>query len=158
MIRITKYRFDVFEIAAAGFGITGATQANPCVITAVGHTFINGDRVKISGVGGMVELNGQIYTVAGVAGNNLSLNDDNGANINSGGYGAYGAGGTVYMATRLETAHSTRRFGAIGDIGAMSAGGVVSLTRNNTLETHVKGTTDATNLTVSGAQLSLHRV
>ena len=37
--------------------ITGATQANPVVITATGHGHSNGDRVFIKDVSGMVEPN-----------------------------------------------------------------------------------------------------
>lgn len=44
--------------------LSGATAANPVVVTAVGHLFINGDSVTIAGVVGMVELNGNTYTVA----------------------------------------------------------------------------------------------
>jgi hypothetical protein len=43
--------------------ITGATQANPVVVTAVAHGRSNGDQVYITGVVGMTELNGNYYTV-----------------------------------------------------------------------------------------------
>ena len=36
--------------------ITGATAANPVVITSAGHGFSNGDKISISKVVGMVEL------------------------------------------------------------------------------------------------------
>ena len=53
-IRVYKDQTTTLETAA----ITGATQANPCVITAVAHGFSSGDRVSISDVVGMTELNG----------------------------------------------------------------------------------------------------
>ena len=54
--------------------ISGATQADPCVITATGHGFSNGDKVSIRGVVGMVELNLETaYTVANKATNTFEL-------------------------------------------------------------------------------------
>ena len=44
--------------------ISGATQANPVVITAVAHGFVNGDEVFISGVVGMKEINSRYFIVA----------------------------------------------------------------------------------------------
>jgi len=58
--------------------ITGATKANPVVITSVAHGFSNGDRVTISGVSGMVQLNGNTYTVAEVEENTFELFETNG--------------------------------------------------------------------------------
>ncbi len=49
---------------AAAATISGATAANPVVLTAVAHGFLDGDRVTIAGVVGMVELNSNTYTVA----------------------------------------------------------------------------------------------
>lgn len=44
--------------------ITGATSADPVVITAIAHGFSDGDEVDISDVVGMTELNGRRFTVA----------------------------------------------------------------------------------------------
>ncbi len=90
----TSYQITASSNATATIAtiaITGATQANPCVVTAVAHGRSNGDLVYIAGVGGMTQLNGNIYTVAGVAANTFQL-----SGINSTGYGAYTAGGFVY--------------------------------------------------------------
>ena len=43
--------------------VTGASKANPCQITIVGHGFATGERVRLSGLGGMVELNDLDYTI-----------------------------------------------------------------------------------------------
>lgn len=51
-----------FEGGSAG--IADITQADPCVITAVGHGFSDGDQVHLSGITGMDELEGNVYTVA----------------------------------------------------------------------------------------------
>ena len=79
--------------------ITGATQANPCVITAVGHPFSNGDSVRIYEVNGMTELNGNSYTVANKAADTFEL-----SGIDSTGYGAYVSGGEVANITNINTA------------------------------------------------------
>lgn len=153
------YEVDTFMIAASGTAITGATQANPCVMTAVAHGFSDGDRVKISGVSGMTQLNGQIYTVAGKTDDTFQLNDDNSGAINSGGYGVYsGPSGTVFLATSIDVAHTHRQFGAGANVvGSMSGGGIAALIGGDTLEAHMKNITDATNMTTESVQLSIIR-
>ncbi len=68
------------------FAVTGATQANPVVITAVGHTYSNGNTVRFETVPGMTELNYNYYTVAGVSGDTFQL-----SGIDGTGYGEYNA-------------------------------------------------------------------
>ena len=152
---------DVFMIAASGESITagGITQANPGVVNITGHSFNDGDRVKISGVSGMTEVNGQIYTVTGAGANDFQLNDDNGGNINTTGYGAYTSGGTVFLATCVDVAHAHRMFGAgAGDVGSFSGGGIAALVGGDTLEVHMKNISDATNMTTESIQLSIIRL
>lgn len=72
--------------------ISGATQANPCVITATAHGRSTGDRIVIAGVAGMTQLNNAQYTITVINANSYSLNG-----INSSGYGAYTSGGTAYV-------------------------------------------------------------
>ena len=87
--------------------ITGATQANPCVITSNAHGFANGDEVYISGVGGMTRLNGRRFIVAGVSANNFSLTDQvTGVGVNSTAFGAYTSGGTVARIYEIVTIYS----------------------------------------------------
>ena len=74
--------------------ITGATAANPCVITSNDHGLANGTKVSISKVVGMVELNLETaYTVASTATNTFAL-----TGINSSGFTAYTSGGVVTVA------------------------------------------------------------
>lgn len=76
--------------------ITGATKANPCVITAAAHGYSNGDWVRIFDVVGMTQVNQRTFKVANVATNTFELTDPNtGANINSTAYSTYTSGGTV---------------------------------------------------------------
>src|SRR5258705_11050491 len=75
--------------------ITGITQANPGVVTSNAHGFSNGDRVFVSGVVGMTQVNGNYYIVAGAAANTFQLHDLNGNNVDTTGFTAYSSGGTV---------------------------------------------------------------
>lgn len=93
---------DGGEILETAVNITNATQANPVVITAAAHGFSNGQDVYITGVVGMVELNGRTFRVANAAANTFELKDYQGNNINGTAYGAYSSGGTaarVYTVT-----------------------------------------------------------
>lgn len=70
--------------------ISGATQANPCVLTVTGHGFDAGDEVVVLSVVGMTQLNNRIFTVSAPATNTIALKG-----VNSTAYGAYISGGTV---------------------------------------------------------------
>ena len=71
--------------------ITGATNANPVVITAV-NTFSAGQQVDITGVEGMIELNGNRYTVANPTGTDFVLSGVDGT-----AFGVYTTGGTATL-------------------------------------------------------------
>lgn len=90
-----RFIFQGSPVLETGLAITGATQANPCVITVPGNAYNVGDDVFISGIVGMTQLNGRYFQVKAVAGNNVTLGDLNGNNINSTGYTAWSSGGTV---------------------------------------------------------------
>ena len=75
--------------------ITGATAANPVVITAAAHGFVNGNHVRILDVEEMKELNENVYVVADKTTNTFELNDDDGNNIDGTSFTAYVSGGTV---------------------------------------------------------------
>lgn len=53
--------------------ITGATQANPVVITANAHGYSSGDEVLLDGLGGMVELNTRWFPVTVLTVNTFSI-------------------------------------------------------------------------------------
>ena len=76
--------------------ISGATQADPCVVTtAASHGLSDGDVVEISGVAGMTELNGRSFVVANATVNTFELETLAGGSVDSTGYGAWSSGGTV---------------------------------------------------------------
>jgi len=68
--------------------ITGATNANPCVITSQGHSLQTGTLIYIGNVLGMTQLNSALYTITVVDADNFSLDG-----INSTGFGVYTKGG-----------------------------------------------------------------
>lgn len=79
---------------AATKPITGATQANPCVITSAGHGYSDGDVIMISSVVGMIQLNDRLYTVANKTDNTFEL-----SGVDSSGYTAYSSAGTLTKGT-----------------------------------------------------------
>jgi len=82
--------------------ITGATKAEPCVITAVDHGLENGDRIKIVGVSGMTQLNGNFYRIQGKTVDTIELIDedidDGVVEIDSSAYTTYSSGGQIQLA------------------------------------------------------------
>lgn len=93
-------REESLQSRAGGVAITGITQANPAVVTAVAHGYSNGDLVEIRSVTGMTQVNNRRFIIAGVTANTFQLQD-----INSTGYTAYAAGGTAHACfTRLTAA------------------------------------------------------
>jgi hypothetical protein len=76
--------------------VTGATQANPCVITSNGHNLQTGDRVTFNDdVGGMTQLRGNSYVVTRVSANTFSLSSLT-ATTDSTGFSAFTSGGTWF--------------------------------------------------------------
>jgi len=75
--------------------ITAITQASPAVITSAGHGLVDGQRVYLTGIVGMTELNGLAARVSAATADTFAIVDDSGANIDSTAYTAYTSGGTV---------------------------------------------------------------
>ena len=73
--------------------ITGATAANPVVITATAHGFSDGDIIAIHEVVGMVEINHTKFFVNNKTANDFELQDLTGTNVDGTGYTAYSSGG-----------------------------------------------------------------
>ena len=82
-----------WEYAGGSRAITGITQANPAVVTYSGSDiYQNGDKVRITGVVGMTQVNNLTFTVANV---NTGANTFELLGINSTGYTAYSSAGTL---------------------------------------------------------------
>ncbi len=85
-------------LAQASQNITGITKAAVAVVTYSGSdTYANGDRVYISGVVGMTQVNNREFAVANVdtGANTFELQDSGGNNVDSTGYDTWTSGGTV---------------------------------------------------------------
>lgn len=94
--KYVRFYSDGAPVLEASFPVTGATQANPCVITVVGNNFVIGDWIFLTGIGGMTQLNSRGYfQVTNVSGSSVTLADVNGNPINSLGFTAYTSGGTA---------------------------------------------------------------
>jgi|GEM_PF-6615092 len=145
-----EYQTYVYEVAASGSAITGATQADPVVITSASHGFSDGDEVLINSVAGMTELNNRIFKVADKAADTFELTDDGGASpandIDGSLFAAYTSGGVAYLATRTRV--GVRQKYAVGsDVEPGGDRSLVSLTAGNYLMAFVQGVTDDTDLT-----------
>jgi Flp pilus assembly protein TadG len=87
--------------------ITGATRANPVVVTSPNHGFNNGDKVFISGVNGMTQIRNNLnnsetkttqpkfWVVAGKTTNTFQLTRSDGSNANGTSWNAYTSGGSI---------------------------------------------------------------
>ena len=101
---VAEYRTD----------ITGITQADPCVVTAVAHGLTTGEFVRISDLGssmptarGMNELDGNRYAVTVLTADTVSLQDPiTGEDIDSSAYVVYVSDGSINLITRTQ-AYST---------------------------------------------------
>lgn len=87
--------------------ITGATNANPCQVTAA-NSYSAGDWVFITGVAGMTQLNGNTYIVGSATGAHFTLEDLNGNALDSTAYGTYTSGGTVARLLTVTTPYAAK--------------------------------------------------
>jgi hypothetical protein len=82
----------------AAITVTGITQASPAVVTtASAHGFADDQRVALTGVGGMTEINGTNYYVkSSPTPTSLELEESpTGPDLDSSGFTAYTSGGTI---------------------------------------------------------------
>ncbi len=152
------FEITAFEIALASSAITGATAADPVVVTALAHGFSDGDLVKIADVGGMVELNNRIFIVADKTDDTFELQDDGANDIDGGGFTAYTTGGTAHLAVLESDVHAHRKFVVASDVGMGGGGSIEALSVGNHLELYMKNVTDATNMTTEALTLKMKRV
>jgi len=78
--------------------ISGATKANPVVLTITATTLSNGDEIRVTDVKGTTELNNNTYKVANKATNTIELTSpDDDSNIDGTGFTTYISGGKVNL-------------------------------------------------------------
>lgn len=89
------FRFfkDYSAITESSINITGATAADPVVLT-VSQSWSDGDEIYIDGVVGMTELNGRFFKVNNRTSTTIELQDIDGNDVDGSGYTAYVSGGT----------------------------------------------------------------
>lgn len=78
--------------------ISDATEANPCVVTVTAaHGYSDGQKINITAVVGMTQLNGNEYYVKSLSSTTFALYSDSdlATSVDSGGYTTYGSVGTV---------------------------------------------------------------
>lgn len=84
-------------------GITGATKANPCVLTVPGHGLTVGGVIQVTSAGGMIELNDKLFTATVVDENTISLDG-----VNSTAFGTYTSGGSIAYGDFFAAKEATR--------------------------------------------------
>lgn len=75
--------------------ISGATQADPVVLTVASHTFVTGDYAEIEDVVGMTELNDNTYKLKTPIAGECQLYDEDDNSIDGSAYTAYTSAGTL---------------------------------------------------------------
>jgi len=102
-----RFYKDNGQILEGDKTISGATQANPVVITETSHGYSNGDEISITSVAGMTELNNKRYLVANKTTNTFEITDVDGTNINGTGFTAYASGGVANRVFEISTPYLT---------------------------------------------------
>lgn len=121
------FRNDVLLTETAK-NITGATAADPVVITSVAHGFDDGDDVYIDDVVGMTEINGRWFRVANKTADTFELTDQvDGTDIDGSGYTAYSSGGAASRVYEIETPYA---IADVPEISYVQSADVMTLTHN----------------------------
>ena len=102
-----RFYKDNGQILEGDKTISGATQANPVVITATSHGYSNGDEISITSVSGMTELNNKRYLVANKTTNTFEITNVDGTNINGTSFNAYTSGGVANRVYEISTPYLT---------------------------------------------------
>ncbi len=84
----------VAKVRDKGLTITGITKAAAGVVTIAGHGYSTYDKIFISGIVGMTELNDRFFWVEKIDANTFYLTDELKNRIDTSGYTAWSSGGT----------------------------------------------------------------
>jgi len=104
-VRIYK---DGGLVTATTTAISAITKANPAVVTSNSHGLNNGDRVFITSVVGMTEVNNREFTVAGKTTNTFQL-----SGVNSSAFTTYGSAGTSGKIIEVTTPYTAAQLATI---------------------------------------------
>lgn len=107
--------------------VSGATAAEPPVLTVTAHGLDDDDWVKVYDVGGMTELNSRTFSIQSVDADHITLHDPiSGADIDATDYTAYTSGGKVARIYEIESPYSDAD---LPDLGYEQVRDTVRLTR-----------------------------
>jgi hypothetical protein len=95
---IARFFTSDAQVRESATAITGATAANPVVITDTAHGYDNGDEVFIQGIVGMTEINDRWFTVANKNANDFELASEDGS-----AHTAYSSAGTAEKVYEIAT-------------------------------------------------------
>lgn len=88
--------------------ITGITKANPPVVSATAHGFVDGDIVTLYDVTGMTEVEGRTFVVDYDSANAFHLHTLEGSDVDASGYSAAGTAGYAHhRGVKLATTDKT---------------------------------------------------
>jgi len=89
-----RFYRDQAPIVEASVVISGITAANPGVVTATSHGYLDGEHVIIADGGGVLELNLRRVIIANKTTHTFELTDMHGNNIDTSAMTAYSSGGS----------------------------------------------------------------
>lgn len=124
-------RFFVNEspvVTGTTTAITGATQADPVVITSTAHGYSNDDEVFITGVSGMTELNNRWFVIDNVTANTYELRTIHGTDVDGTGYTAYTSGGTADQPYEIVSPYTNTQLDASFGLDFVQSGDVLYIT------------------------------
>jgi len=136
--------FELFNNTKIAPNISGATKANPVVITATGHGLSDGDEIMIRNVSGMTQLNGKGFTVANKTANTFELSGIDGTS-----YSTYTSGGDIHHAID-GSAYSAYVSGGEARVRVTSVSGLDHL-EGETVKLLLEGATHPDKVVSSGA-------
>lgn len=132
----TSIAYPITATATTSFAVVSTTNANPDVVTATGHTFVNGQIVIGAGATGDTAINGT-FLAANVATNTLQLTTLDGTVV--AGNGSYTGGGTLSSAdivtaagNNMVTGNTATIAGAVGDTAINGSWTVTVVTPGST--------------------------
>ena len=92
---LNTYTITGDPFVSPGTVISGATQANPGVVTDASHGYVDGQLIFVTGVVGMTQLNSNFYVVRTITTNTFTLETRDGVQVDTTGYTAYSSGGVA---------------------------------------------------------------
>lgn len=104
---------DGGRVLESNQNVVSITQANPGVVGVTSHGYSNGEWISASDIGGMTELNGKLFKVAGVTTHTFQLQDTDGNNVDTSAYTAFTSGGTVARVYTLTTPYAEADLGLL---------------------------------------------